>query len=330
MAVKNEEFNFLKIHTQFSICEGAIKIDDLADRCKLKKVKAAGIADSNNLCGALEFAEKLSKAGTQPIIGTQINILVESIIGKITLYATSEKGYKNLTKLSSSSYLKNKDKPEPFCDLSDLTRNNEDLILLTGNYKDLFGKLFSLNKLKLIDKTFENLKKNFENRIYIEIQRHNEPLELQFENHLFQISKRYELPLIAMQEVYYINQDMAEAHDALICIGEKQFIDDTNRLRYNNQHYIKSNEEIKKLYRDIPEALENNYTFPLRFNFKPKKSKPILPSISNDVEISIEEALKKQAKQGLEQRLRNFILKKNEKNKAGILKKNTKIDYFMN
>ena len=103
MPLNEKYFNNIKIHTQYSICEGAIKIDDLANYCKANKIKAIGLADSYNLCGALEFAEKISKVGTQPIIGSQINILSENQIGKITLYATSEQGYKNLTKLSSSS-----------------------------------------------------------------------------------------------------------------------------------------------------------------------------------------------------------------------------------
>ena len=106
MLANNKEFNNIKVHTQYSICEGAIKIDELANYCKIKKIKAIGLADSYNLCGALEFAEKISKVGTQPIIGTQINISSENQIGKVTLYATSEQGYKNLTKLSSLSYLK--------------------------------------------------------------------------------------------------------------------------------------------------------------------------------------------------------------------------------
>ena len=108
MSSEIREFNNIKVHTQYSICEGAVKIDDLANYCKINKIKAIGIADSFNLCGALEFAEKISKVGTQPIIGTQINIFIENIIGKISLYATSEQGYRNLTKLSSLSYLKNK------------------------------------------------------------------------------------------------------------------------------------------------------------------------------------------------------------------------------
>ena len=134
MATRSGEFNNLKIHTQYSICEGAIKIDDLANYCKTNKIKAIGLADSFNLCGALEFAEKIGKVGTQPIIGTQINLLAEHQLGKITLYATSEKGYKNLTKLSSSSYLKDKSSSDPFCEIEDLIKNNEDLILVTGNF----------------------------------------------------------------------------------------------------------------------------------------------------------------------------------------------------
>jgi len=149
MGLPSEEFNNLKIHTQYSICEGAIKIDDLANYCKTNKIKAIGLADSYNLCGALEFAEKISKVGTQPIIGTQINILSDKEIGKITLYATSEQGYKNLTKLSSKSYLKNNNFHDPHCEIDDLISNNEDLILLTGSYNNFFGRLFYANKLNL-------------------------------------------------------------------------------------------------------------------------------------------------------------------------------------
>ena len=134
-----KKFNHLKVHTQFSICEGAIKIDDLKDFSKENKIKSLGLSDTTNLCGALEFAEKISKVGTQPIIGTQINIISDNVYGKITLYATSELGYKNLTKLSSKSYLKDKNFPEPYCEIDDLILNNKDLIILTGNYTNFFG-----------------------------------------------------------------------------------------------------------------------------------------------------------------------------------------------
>ena len=313
MPVSDKNFNNIKIHTQYSICEGAIKIDDLAEYCKSNKIKSIGLADSYNLCGALEFSEKLSKVGTQPLIGTQINLRTNNIVGKITLYATSELGYKNLTKLSSLSYLKNKEIGEPACEFSDLISNNKDLILLTGNYYNYFGKLFYANKIKDFKKILVSLKTHFKDRLYLEIQRHGENEEKNFEKFLLNNSKTLDIPLIATQEVFYINSDMHEAHDALTCIGEKNFIDDNNRFKYSNQHYLKKDEELLKLYSDIPEALENNFNFHLRFNYKPKKSKPILPSIANDQNSSPEQALIEQAKAGLENRIKNFILKRNPK-----------------
>ena len=129
------------MHTQYSICEGAIIIDELADYCKTKKIKSLGLADSFNLCGALEFSEKLSKIGTHPIIGTQINLIYQNIIGKVTLYATSETGYKNLTKLSSSSYLKNKENNEPACKIDDLISNNEGLNFINRKLLQFFWEI---------------------------------------------------------------------------------------------------------------------------------------------------------------------------------------------
>ncbi len=322
MLVNNKTFNNIKIHTQYSICEGAIKIDDLAEYCKVNKIKSLGLADSFNLCGALEFSEKLSKVGTQPIIGTQINLKAHNIIGKVTLYAKSEAGYKNLTKLSSLSYLKSKENEEPTCEIKDVIENNKDLILLTGNYREFFGELFKRNKLKNLKETINLLKRSFLDNIYIEIQRHDEKDEKNFENFFLNESKSLNIPLIATQDVFYLNEEMYEAHDALLCIGKKNFVDDKNRFKLSNQHFLKDNEEISKLYSDIPEALENNYNFPYRFNFKPKKSKPILPSIADTKTNSPEEELFAQAKDGLEKRIKNFILKRRNNQNEDKIKKN--------
>ncbi len=311
MLVRDKNFNNIKIHTQYSICEGAIKIDELAEYCKSNKIKSLGLADSFNLCGALEFSEKLSKVGTQPIIGTQINLKAFNVIGKVTLYAKSEEGYKNLVKLSSQSYLKSKETEDPTCRINDLISNNNGLILLTGNYRDFFGKLFRVNKLKNIEDSINILKESFNNRIYFEIQRHNEIEEKNFENYLLNSSKIFGIPIIASQEVYYLDKEMFEAHDALRCIGEKQFVDDKNRFKLSKEHFLKKNEELANLYSDIPEALENNYNFHLRFNYKPRKSNPILPSITYDNSNSPEDELKRLAKDGLENRIYNFITKKN-------------------
>ena len=145
MEKNDPNFTNFKIHSQYSICEGAVKINELAEYCKSNKIKAIGLCDSLNLCGALEFAEKISKVGTQPIIGSQINFKIENIIGKLPVFATTKEGYKNLTKLSSVSYLESEATTEPYSNLENLYNNSKGLVVLTGTIYDLFGKK-SLNK----------------------------------------------------------------------------------------------------------------------------------------------------------------------------------------
>jgi len=306
-------FNNFKIHTQYSICEGAIKIDDLANHCKENKTPNIGICDSYNLCGALEFAEKISKSGTQPIIGTQVNFFLENSIGKLPLFAITSDGYKNLIKISSKSYLDSDEKMDPHCNISEFKNINDGLILLSGNHHGLFGKLFKLNKLKQIEEAIKELKDIFKDRFYLEIQRHNETGEENYENFIITLSEKIQIPLIATQEVFYIKKEMYEAHDALVCIGQKNYVDDLNRSKFSDQHFIKKSEDIDALFKDIPEALENNYNFPYRFNFKPKKTAPVLPTIKTINNIAIEDELLTQAKIGLENRLENYIFKKNLK-----------------
>ena len=309
---RNElQFNYFKVHTQYSICEGAIKIDDLSKYCKDNKIKSIGICDSFNLCGALEFSEKISKVGTQPIIGTQINFQYnKEYIAKLPIFATTEKGFVNLSKLSSKSFLDIDQQSKPHCLIDDLFNNGDDLIVLSGGINDFFGGLYSLNRSKQIDDVLKKFKDSFEDRFYIEVQRHLEPNEKIFEEHLINQSKKYNIPLIASQEIFYINKNMSEAHDALICIGEKSFVNDEKRLRYSPEHYLKSYNNIKDLYSDIPEALENNKNFPFRFHFKLNKSKPNLPKLNMVGEENLENLLLSEAQKGLENRLNDYVFKK--------------------
>ena len=102
---------------------------------------------------------------------------------------------------------------------------------------------------------------------------------------------------------------MFEAHDALLCIGQKTYVNDEKRKKYSDQHYFKSTDEINKIYQDIPEALDNNYNFPLRFSYKLEKSAPNLPSIQISSNLTEQEELLRQSKIGLKNRLENFVFK---------------------
>ncbi len=295
----SQNFNHLKIHTQYSICEGAARIDDLQEYSKKNKIKSLGLCDTSNLCGALEFAEKIAKSGTQPIIGTQINFKIGETIGLLPLFALNEVGYKNIIELSSLSYLKNDVLSDPHLDFELLLNNSDGVAVFSGTVFGLFGKLFDKGKFSEIDEIYNKIKNVFGDRFYLEIQRHNDRNEIGFEKFNLKKSLDLEIPIIATNEVFYLGKEMHEAHDALICIGNKTYVNEKNRLRLTNQHYLKTNSEMSELFADLPEALENNYNFPLRCSYRPLFSNPILPNISSDKDGNADEILKKDSIEGL-------------------------------
>ena len=300
-------FNHLKIHSQYSICEGAIKIDDLREYSKDNKIRSLALCDTSNLCGALEFSEKISKVGTQPIIGTQINFKIDDTIGLLPLFALNEVGYKRIIELSSLSYLNNDESSDPHLSIQELFVKTNGVALFSGTVFGLFGELFNKGKFKEISNLYSELKSKYNDRFYIEIQRHDDKNEVAFEKFNLSQSLKLEIPIIATHEVYYLNKDMYEAHDALICIKNKTYINDKNRTQYSNQHYLKNNSEMSELFSDLPEALENNYNFTFRCNFRPFFSKPILPNISSEKEGNADEILKKNSLEGLKEKFNSIF-----------------------
>ena len=324
----------LKIHSQFSICEGAVKIHQLSEYCKKNNVSAVGICDNENLSGALEFSNELSKFGIQPIIGTSIFLKEivenETFYGKISLFAKNNTGYKNLLKLSSKSYLNLKDddvKPNISFDL--LKKYSDGIIVFVGGSRSFFSDLFVRNKDYFCIKKISELKKVFYQNIYIEIQRHNEPHEVQLEKKLIKTASELQIPLIGTNEVYYLSKNVHAAHDAYICVGQKSYVNEKNRLKYSDKHYFMQSQELTELFKDLPDAIENNRNFKYRFSYYPKRNKPLLPHFVNDNR-DVNEVLKNKAQLGLIERLEKFVYPRldNKTNKEDIKKLyQTRLDY---
>ena len=308
MQDNNQNYNHLKVHTQYSICEGAIKIDDLKIFCKENKIKSIGLSDTSNLCGALEFSEEISKIGTQPIIGTQINFKFNDETGTIPIIAKNQRGYETILKLSSDSYLKNHDNSLPCCNIKELIDYPEGLIILSGSIHSLSGSFFQKNKLNELNDLYKTLRQSFKNDFYLEIQRHNDTNEKEFEKYNLKISNKLDIPIIATHEVYYIDKSMYEAHDALLCIKNKTYVNDKDRIKLTSNHDFKTDKEMLDLFSDLPEALLNNYYLPYKCNFKANHSKPLLPEITSNYEISSDSILQIQAIEGLEQKFKMNLI----------------------
>ncbi len=330
--VVKKEFTHLKIHTQYSICEGALRTSDLAKYCKTNKVKAVGLCDTNNLCGALEFSETIAKSKTQPIIGTQINIQHKEKSGKIPLFAKNLEGYKNLIKLSSKSFLEIKDGEQPHCTIDDLKENYKGLVLLSGSFDGFIGKLFSKNLIDEIFLLFEKFNNIFKENFYLEIQRHGDEGEKLFERFLLNASEKFSIPIIATHEVFYLDKDMHEAHDAYLCVGEKTYVNAKNRRKYTNSHYLKTSDEMYEIFSDLPDALENNMNFPFRVSYRPKNSLPVLPNIQTSKVKNTDELLIKDASEGLKEKMDEYVLQNcSAKIKEDLIKKyNNRLNHEIN
>ena len=319
------EFVHLSVHTAFSLAEGAIQIKDLVSRCVEENMPAVGIADTGNLFGALEFAVTASEAGIQPIIGVQLNVRRKSISGeklhqrtqivnsasntvdRLILIAKNEQGYLNLLDLVSKSFLDSDDSELSQISFEDLEKRNEGLIVLTGWFSGEVGKLILDDRILEAEKALLNLQKVFNDRLYLEIQRHGIPDERLVEEQLLEFAYKYDIPLVATNDCYFDSKDFYDAHDILLCIAQSTTISNSSRKRLTSEHYFKSTAEMVELFKDLPEAVENTITIAKRCSFMPKTLDPILPKFVSAGADNEEVDLRLKSFAGLEKRFQENV-----------------------
>ncbi|MFN7002791.1 MAG: DNA polymerase III subunit alpha [Roseinatronobacter sp.] len=306
-------FIHLRTHTEYSLLEGAIPLKKLVKDCAAKGWPAIAVTDTDNMFAALEFSVLASGAGVQPILGCQISVAYDPpapgeklrMPAPVVLLAQSEAGYMNLMALNSCLYLP-KDRPVPQVTVEELAEHAEGLICLTGGAEGAIGKLIQTNQMPKARALMERLAAIYPGRLYVELQRHAEPggqmmeAERATERAFVEMAYDLDLPLVATNDAYFPKADMYEAHDALLCIKEGAYVDQSApRRRLTPQHYLKSPEEMAALFADLPEALENTVEIARRCAFKASKRPPILPRFAED---EVEE-LRRQAREGLAARL---------------------------
>ena len=302
----------LRVHTEYSLLEGATRLKKLPEFCKANDMPAIAVTETNNLFSALEFSVLFKDHGLQPIIGCQIDFKFTDVVpdrrspttAPIVLLAQNELGYKNLMKLSSEMYIQNDDEKVEIS-FEQLEKHADGLICLTGGSKGPLGQLILTAQDKAARDLLLKFHDIFSDRLYLELQRHPQGAGLPKEENESEpvfINMAYDLniPLIATNDIYFDNGEMYEAHDALLCIADGVYVDQQEpRRSVTNQHYFKTQEEMATLFADLPEALESTIEVAQRCAFMATCRDPILPLFASD-EIS---ELHRQAKEGLENRL---------------------------
>lgn len=301
-------FVHLRVHSAYSLAEGAVKMPDVIELCKKHNMPAVAVTDTNNMFGALEFALAAEKAKVQAIMGMEIKIKLRkeeqlSDLSSIVLLAQNEQGYKNLLKLISHVYEDLPHRLEPHVTLQDLETFCADTLLLSGGVDGPIGKLVLDGKKEQAKNLTLKLKEVFPCRFYMEIERHGTEKELKTEDIFLDWAYAYDIPLVATNNVFFSDPDMYEAHDSLLCIAGGTYVADENRRKVTPHHYFKSQEDMKRLFIDLPEAIENTYYIAQQCQFMPTTCKPVLPRFFSDSTDSEEEELRSQALKGLEERL---------------------------
>jgi DNA polymerase III subunit alpha len=269
-------FAHLHVHTQYSILDGASNISLLIDRVKTLGMDAIAITDHGNMFGVKEFHNSATKKGIKPIIGCEIYVAKRSISevntkedrsgDHLILLAKNLVGYKNLIKLISIAWIKGF-YYKPRIDKELLLQYHEGLIAssacLAGEIQDeiLNGTMAGAEAAL---KSYLDI---FGEDFYLEIQRHETydpdadrsafPLQQKVIEAFKKLSAKYNVKIIATNDLHFINAEDAEAHDRLICINTAKDIDDPDRLRYSKQEYLKSEEEMRTIFSDVPESIDN-------------------------------------------------------------------------
>ena len=291
-------FIHLKLKSIYSLLEGAIFPKDLAKRCIEFRMPAVGISDRGNLFGALEFSEILAEHGVQPIIGCQLPINLGGFIesqdkkllnSSMVFIAKNQLGYSNLIKLSSEFYLNETLKLNGLS-LEKIADRADGLMCISGGGDGPINRLFEASKTELALDLTRRCKSIFGDKFYLELNRHpktenHKEKTLDIENTILGTADDYNIPLVATNDVYFLDKSLYEPHDALLCISEGNYVDQKQSRRVlSEHHFFKSSEEMEELFKDIPEAIENTVEIAMRCSFRPEPRNAILPKFSSDAD----------------------------------------------
>ncbi len=314
--MSHSDFVHLRVHSAYSLSEGAIKVKDLITLCQKHGMPAAAITDSSNLFGTLEYAFSAKGAGLQPIIGCQLAIsrsdvdvrtAVRPEPDQLPLLVQNETGYLNLMKLVSKAFLETEPGHTPQIDVESLAAHSQGLLALSGGPAGAVGRLLNAGRNQEAEDELLRLSQIFAGRFYVEIMRHDLPEEHAIEERLIDLAYSLDLPLVATNDVFFADEGMYRAHDALICIAEGAYVSQDERRRLTVQHRFKSAKEMRALFADLPEAIDNTLVIARRCSYFPDFVAPILPAYTTEAGRTEAEELRAQSEQGLEDRLQTQV-----------------------
>ncbi len=312
--MKHSDFVHLHLHTEYSLLDSACRIGDLMEKAHACKMPAVAMTDHGNLFGAVEFYKTAMEKGVKPIIGCEVYVApgarterkassARDAASHLILLAKDETGYKNLIKLVSEAHLTGF-YYKPRIDKELLRQHAKGLIGLSACLKGEIPSKIVDGQLGLAKAAADEYRQVFEKGdFYLELQDHGIAEQRDANRGLIHIAKEFKLPLVATNDVHYIEHDHWEAHDVLICLQTQALQADEKRMRYgSDQFYFRTPEEMHALFAETPEALANTVAIAEKCSFKMEFGKMRFPVYKPPEGISREKYLHQLVEQGMRER----------------------------
>ena len=285
--------------------EGAIEPKDIAGKAREHGFPAAAICDRNGLYGVMPFSDAAKKAGVQPIIGAMLAVSRPDrpqMLDWLAFYAQDQRGYDNLCALVSAAHLARPIDEDAHVDFERLARHADGLICLTAGAEGALARLVAERQQAAADAYADTLQQLFPERLYIEVSRRKNAVEIAAEPHLIALADGRGLPLVATNPACYADASFHGAHDTILCIAASTYLDSDDRAKSCAEAWMKPAHDMRKLFEDLPDALDNTLVVAQRCAIAAPARKPILPSLAGDPEAEAAQ-LRRDAHAGLDLRL---------------------------
>ena len=309
-------FIHLRVHSDFSMMDGLNKVKPILNKVAELNMPAVAITDQMNMCGLVKFYSTAHDLGIKPIIGTDFWV-TNDIFGdepfRLTLLAMNNEGYKNITILISKAYLRGHVAHKAVIDQAWLAEHSEGVIILSGGLHGDLGVGLTKNNKLILDAALQFYQTHFEDRFYLELTRTGRNGEEEYLHRAVALAEQEGLPVVATNEVCFIDKAGFDAHEIRVCIHDGYTLDDNRRpKRYSEQQYLRSAEEMLALFSDIPEAIENTVEIAKRCNVTVRLGEYFLPQFPTGG-MTTEDFLVKVSEEGLEDRLEFLFPDENER-----------------
>jgi len=303
-------FVHLRLHSEFSLVDGIVKIKPLIKRLAELNMPAAAVTEHANLFSLVKFYKAAMGQGIKPVAGADVLIFNPEDTAtpyRLTLLVNNHKGYITLTELISKAYQEGQHQGVPMLRQEWLEANHEGLIALSGAMSGDIGKALLSENHDSAKKLAAYWAELFPNRFYLELQRVGKPDEERYIAAALELAIATDLPVVATNDVRFLYQKDFAAHEVRVCINQSRTLDDARRPKdYTDQQYLRSIEEMQALFADIPEALENTVEIAKRCNIELTLGKNFLPDFPVPEGMTLDELMAEESRKGLAERLQHY------------------------